>query len=329
MRLKVLFIGGLFSLLSCVASAAGYIEKDSYLYPIMIDIRHKDYVAAMAKLEPYVEQKDPAALFWYGYMKQQNFGRDRFLAYHWFEKSIAKGNPYSMYKLSGEGSTEDICEGNGWHCSEENLTKAIEGWKELATKGDAKAEYLYKFYDRSLLEMGIDTWFSDFDDEIMLEAAQKGYYLPLIRRANALSTTEHDRDFWGDELYQFIIDNADKDPALATYRAAHVYEGLSLDERINLLTNSLKKGYYPAGYEILNLALEGKYTSCEKAYKYARVSLLGKYSRGGSHYLIEDGLVSEKKIPELDRQAQEFFDNIEHVINFDEMDFMFMFKPDV
>ena len=72
-----LFLTAFICLSPMHASAIGYVEKDSYLYPIMIDIRHKKYDEAMAKLEPYVKQNDSEALFWYGYMKQQNFESNR------------------------------------------------------------------------------------------------------------------------------------------------------------------------------------------------------------------------------------------------------------
>ena len=126
-----LFLAAFICLSPMYASANGYVDKDHYLHPIMIDIRHKDYDAAMVKLEPYVQKNDADALFWYGYMKQSKFGRGRYGAYRWFEKAGELGNPYGMFKLSGVDITDDVCDVSGWDCDKGNLDLAIQRWSEL------------------------------------------------------------------------------------------------------------------------------------------------------------------------------------------------------
>ncbi|WP_415891224.1 hypothetical protein ACMXYV_07875 [Neptuniibacter sp. SY11_33] len=308
---------------------AGYVEKASYLYPIMIDIRHKDYDSAMAKLEPYVLENDPNALFWYGYMKQSKFGRGRFGAYRWFEKSGSLGNPYGVFKLSGADSTDYVCEVNGWECSDENLDKAIELWKELAAEGDVRAKYLASVYDRSIPGLWYEV-ITGKDLDRIREACEGGYCKPIRDLFwSAMNNDENSKEDWGKDKFQLIIDFVDKDPAIATYRAEFAYEGLTDEERIDLLIDSLKKGYYLAGNYLYSFAEHNDSISYEDAYVYAEVASMGGWGHGVTTYLVNKKLVSEEKIPELKLRAQEFYDNIDHVINFDEMDFMYMSRPDV
>lgn len=305
---------------------AGYVEKDSYLYSIMIDIRHKKYEAAMRKLEPFVQQNDPQALFWYGYMKQQNHGRDRYGAYQWYEKAAELGNPYAMFKLSNAEGTDTVCDANGWDCSDENLERAINRWRELADKGDAAAKYWSNLYGSSFLsrlyhnKIGIT-------EQRTREACEQGYCQPLVLILKG-SHDEHSREYWGDAYFQMIIDFVHKDPAIATYRAVYAYEGLSDEERIGLIVESLKKGYYPAANHLYGFAKKGSLTY-EDVYIYATVANLGGSENAATVLIESKKLVAEKKLPELKNKAQEFFHSIQHVVNFDEMDFMYRHKPDV
>lgn len=326
MRYKRFFLPLVFIFLASPVWALGYVEKDSYLYPIMIDIRHKKYDEAMAKLEPYVKQNDSEALFWYGYMKQQSFGRDRYGAYRWFEQSAELGNPYAMFKLSGADNTKDVCETNGWECTSSNLDLAINRWRELSEAGDERAKYWLYSYDSSL----VGSWFGYFlgeRDKRIRQACENGYCKPLVRLIK-WSDKDNSRESWGDDVYDMFIDFADKDPAIATYRAAYAFEGLTDNQRIKLLIDSLQKGYYPSANYFYDFAKKGV-LSYEDAYVYAEAANLGGAENALTVLITNKGLVSEKKIPELKLRAKEFYEKIDHVINFDEMDFMFMFRPDV
>jgi hypothetical protein len=310
-------------------SAVGYVEKGSYLYPIMIDIRHKDYDAAMVKLEPYVENKDPVALFWYGYMKQQSHGRDRYGAYQWYEKAAELGNPYAMYKLSGDADSSgvsEVCDTNGWPCSGNRFDEAMDKWKDLAKKGDIKANYIYRFKDRSFFVRFYENE-SGKSLQRMVTSCRNGYCQPIVRILRRLSIKNLEN--MDDGFDEAIIELEKYDPAILAARAVFFAKDLTKQERIDMLVSSLRKGYYKAGVNLFNLAISENLVSMEDAYVYGKIAELGKYKDGRSSYLIENKLVSEKRIPELEKRALEFFDNIEHVINFDEMDFMFMFKPDV
>ncbi|WP_415891228.1 hypothetical protein ACMXYV_07895 [Neptuniibacter sp. SY11_33] len=325
----LLYIMLLFSVFKVSFVEAKSIEKGGYLYQIMVDIRHKKYNEAIKKLEPYVQKNDPAALFWYGYMKQESQGSERMGADHWFEKSIESGNPYSMFKLSGKEGTDVVCESNGWICSDEYFDSAIHEWEKLAVNGDVKAEYLYRYYNRSFLGIAFDAWITGKDHELILEAAKKGYYRPLARRTSyAASQKEHPKDFWGEELLNVLRNNTDKDPQIATYRAMHVYEDLTDRQRVDLLVNSLAQGYYPASNYLYEFAKKGVLTF-EDVYVYAEVSNIGGFSNALTVVIENRGLVSNEVIPELKIKAKIFFDEIQHVINFDEMDFMYRHKPDV
>lgn len=314
-------------LVSALVSAAGYVDKNHYLYPIMIDIRYHKYDEAMAKLEPYAEKGDAQALFWYGYMKQSNWGRDRFSAYRWYEKSIEGGNPYSMFKLSGEDGTDYVCEVNGWECSEENLDKALERWKDLAEKGDARAEYYYWFYNRSFFKVGFDAWLTDNNQEVIIKAASKGYYRPLARSAGIARRMKKDyRERWGSEMYQVLLDSIDKDPEIAMHFVHNPYEGMTKEERRGLYIDSLKKGYGGRRYD---WAIRDDLISAEEAYVFNRAKHIGTGEDFDEDFYVVKFKIEEKKISELNKESDEFFNSIEQVINFDEMEFMYFSKPDV
>ncbi|WP_415891645.1 hypothetical protein ACMXYN_09705 [Neptuniibacter sp. PT8_73] len=305
---------------------AGYVEKGHYLYPIMIDIRYKKYDEAMAKLEPYALEGDAQALFWYGYMKQQNFGRDRYGAYKWFEQAGELGNPYALFKLSGVDGTGDVCEVNGWECSEDNLDKAIIRWKELAKKEDAKAGFFYQIHDRSLLEKFYDK-FSGKGVKYFLDAAKKGYVRPLASSMVGLQTTGKTyQEYWGEEMYQALLDNVNKDPQIAMYFVHNPYEGMTNAKRRDLYMDSLKKGYGGRRYD---WAISDELISAEEAYIFNRAYHLGTGEEFDEEFYVVKFNVDKKTITELNKKSEEFFNSIEHVINFDEMDFMFMFRPDV
>lgn len=51
------FIAALICVSPMHASAFGYVDKDHYLYPIMIDIRYHKYDEAMAKLDSNLDNK--------------------------------------------------------------------------------------------------------------------------------------------------------------------------------------------------------------------------------------------------------------------------------
>ena len=292
----------------------------------MIDIRHKDYDAAMVKLEPYVQKNDADALFWYGYMKQQNFGRDRYGAYKWFQQAGELGNPYALFKLSGVDGTGDVCEVNGWECSEDNLDKAIFLWKELAKKGDAKAGFFYQIHDRSFLEKFYDK-FSGEGVKYFLDAAKKGYVRPLASSMVGLQTTGKTyQEYWGEEMYQALLDNIDKDPQIAMYFVHNPYEGMKNEDRRNLYLDSLKKGY---GGKYYDWAIRDGLISNEEAYVFDRAKHIGTGENFDEVFYAKDYKISENKIPELNNKSEAFFNSIEHVINFDEKEFMFMFDPDV
>lgn len=307
------------------ASAFGYVDKDHYLYPIMIDIRYKKYDEAMAKLEPYAEQGDAKALFWYGYMKQSNWGRDRFGAYRWYEKSIGGRNPYSMFKLSGEDGTGYVCEVNGWECPEENLDKALERWKELADKGDARAEYYYWFYNRSFFEVGFDAWFTDNNEKAIIKAAEKGYYLPLARSIKAAYGKSY-QGFWGREMYQTLLKNVEEDPKITMHFVIHPDENMNEGYRKKLLFDILKKGYRVSYFDRF---LDEGLISGNEAYVFIKADYLGSEEEFDQNYYVEKFNIEEEKISELNKEAEGFFNSIEHVINFDEMEFMYFSKPDV
>ncbi|WP_261845049.1 hypothetical protein [Aliamphritea ceti] len=324
--LRTLFLASVL-LISSLNNAAGYVEKDHYLYPIMIDIRYKRYDEAMVKLEPYAKQGDAQALFWYGYMKQSNWGRDRFAAYRWYEKSIEGGNPYSMFKLSGEDGTDYVCDVNGWECAEDNLDKAIQRWGELAEQGDVRAEYYLRYYDRSFLQIGYDAWLSDDNERAIIKAAKKGYYRPLARSTGiAYRAKKSYRERWGDEMYQVLLDNIDKDPEIAMHFVYEPYEGMTDLERRNILLNSFKKGYQVSGF---SLFIENNLISKEEAYIISGAQLLGTEEEYDKKFHAEMFDVPEKKISYLDKRSEEFFNSIEHVVNFDEMEFMYFSQPDV
>ncbi len=311
---------------SSLVNATGYVDKGHYLYPIMIDIRYKKYDEAMAKLEPYVLKGDDKALFWYGYMKQQNFGRDRYGAYKWFQQAGELGNPYALFKLSGADSTGEVCEVNGWECSDDNLDKAVSLWKELSEEGDAKAEFFSRIHDRSYLERFYDK-FSGKGVEYFLEAARKGYVRPLASSMIGLHTTGQTyQEYWGEEMYQALLDNIDKDPQIAMHFVHNPYEGMTKDERRRLYIDSLKKGYGGRRYD---WAIRDDLISAEEAYVFNRAKHIGTGEDFDEDFYVVKFKIEEKKISGLNKKSEDFFDSIDHVINFDEMDFMFMFKPDV
>lgn len=312
-------------LFSSFINAAGYVDKDHYLYPIMIDIRYHKYDEAMAKLEPYAEKGDATALFWYGYMKQSNWGRDRFAAYKWYEKSIEGKNPYSMFKLSGEENTAYVCEVNGWRCSADNLDKAVERWKGLADAGDVRAKYYYQYYSRSFFGVAYDAWIGSDDENAIISAAKKGYLQPLIKSIDTAYRNGYE-EFWGEEMYQFLLMNIDKDPKIAMHFVINPYEGMTHEERRSFLLDSLKKGYQASSF---SLFIEKKIISKEEAYVYKKAKYIGRGEDTNKDLNMKVFDLSEKKITELNKEAQEFFNSIEHVINFDEMNFMSSSKQDV
>ncbi|MCV6577391.1 MAG: hypothetical protein OIF58_16840 [Cohaesibacter sp.] len=322
MLLRLLIVSTLF--FANFVNSAGYVEKGHYLYPIMVDIRYKKYDEAMEKLEPYAEKGDAQALFWYGYMKQESFGRDRYGAYHWYEKSIEGGNPYSMFKLS-DGRSLRVCEANGWECPEENFDKAIERWKELAEQGDSRAEYHYRYYSRSFFEKVYDAWFSDNNEQAIITAAKKGYNLPLARSIKDAYGKDY-REFWGDDMYQALLENIDKNPVIAMYFVHNPYAGMNNEERRNLYLDSLSKGYGGKHYD---WAVREGVISSEEAYVFRKAEYIGTGEEFYQKRNVKKFNIEEKKIPELNKRSEEFFNSIEHVINFDEMDFMYRFKPDV
>lgn len=313
-------------LFSSWVNANGYVDKDHYLYPIMIDIRYHKYEEAIAKLEPYVEKGDAKALFWYGYMKQQNFGRDRYGAYKWFQQAGELGNPYALFKLSGVDATDDVCEVNGWECSSENLEKAIAIWKSQAERGDARAEYFYRKYSRSFIVKVYDLIAGNCAGYI-LDAARKGYVRPLIKaESKARNAGENYQDYWGEEMYQALLDNIDKDPQIAMYFVHTPYEGMTNEKRRKLYLGSLKKGYVGKHYD---WAIIDGLISNEEAYVLTRSDHVGAGEDFDQKYYVDKFKVDEKKVHDLNKKSEEFFNSIEHVINFDETEFMFMFRPDV
>lgn len=320
--LRLVAITALFS--SSLVNASGYVDKDHYLYPIMIDIRYKKYDEAMAKLEPHAEQGDAQALFWYGYMKQQNFGRDRYGAYKWFEKAGEFGNPYALFKLSGIGSTSSVCEANGWKCSEKNLDKALEHWKELSNQGDAKAELWYRVYNRSFIEKLYDK-LTGKNQEYILNAARKGYIRPLARSVKAPDDESY-REYWGEEMYQALLDNINKDPQIAMHFVYEPYEGMTIKERRELLLDSLNKGYRVSFFDLF---IDEGLISKDEAYIFRKADYLGSGQNFEHKYFVEKFEIEPSKVGELNEKSEDFFNSMEHVINFDEKEFMFMFDPDV
>jgi len=306
--------------------AGGYVDKDSYLYPIMIDIRYKRYDEAMAKLEPYALKGDATALFWYGYMKQENFGRDRYDAYRWYEQSIEGDNPYSMFRLSA-GASSRVCEANGWECPDENLDKAVERWKALAEDGDVRAEYYHWYYDRSSIQVIYDRRLSDNYTEMVIKTANKGYYRPLVETIGIARRAKEDyREYWGEEMYQALLDNIDNDPKIAKHFVHNPYPGMTKKQRKELYFDVVKKG---GGGVLFDWAIDEGIISNEEAYVFYHVRDLGKGEEFDEEYYKKTYKIPSNKVSDLNKKAEEFYNNMEHVINFDEMDFMYRFEPDV
>lgn len=325
---KLLFYVFLFIPYTAFANGV-YVNQDSDLYFALIDIRNKNYDDAIVKLEPLVEKNDAEALFWYGYMKQSKFGRGRYGAYRWFEKAGELGNPYGMFKLSGTDITDDVCDTTGWDCDKGKLDLAIQRWIELAAEGDIRAEYFAEFYDRSAPSIWFDE-VSGNNKERIRNACENGYCSPFRRLiTTAINDKKHSREDWSDDYYQMIKKYSLIDPAIATYRAQYAYEGLGVTNRVDLLLDSLNKGYYKAGVALFSLSLNEKLIPVEDAYVYVKVAEMGNHTSGRSDFIIDNNLVEKDKFPALDLKARKIFENIKHQINFDEMDFMYMSRPDV
>jgi len=199
----------------------------------------------------------------------------------------------------------------------------------LATEGDVRAEYYVEFYGRSTPSIWFDEASGKNKDRIR-NACKNGYCSPLRRLiTTAINDKKHSREDWGNDYYQMIKDFSSIDPAIATYRAQYAYEGLGLTDRVDLLIGSLNKGYYKAGVVLFNFSLNEKMIPVEDAYVYVKVSELGNYTSGRSDFLIDNDMVVKDESPDLDLRAKKIFENIKHQINFDEMDFMYMSRPDV
>ena len=157
------------------------VKPGDKLYDILVNIQHGKQLEAADMLKPMVDNKTPEAMFWYSKMFYRSSVKEIPVSIRLYKEAAKAGNAYAQFELSPEAEGCLAYFGEKV-CTQENLTKAIEMFKQKAKQGDLRAQYfllrMLKL-DGSVIEH--ETYFSN-NYNFMHSAETRQHYLKEVIR---------------------------------------------------------------------------------------------------------------------------------------------------
>lgn len=116
------------------------VKPGDKLYDILVNIQHGRHDVAIKQLKPLVDKGDADAQFWYAKMIYRSSVKSIAPAFRLYQEAAKAGNAYAQFELSPDSEGCLVYFGEK-ECTQENLTKAIEMFKQKAKQGDLRAQY--------------------------------------------------------------------------------------------------------------------------------------------------------------------------------------------
>ncbi|MGV3003436.1 tetratricopeptide repeat protein [Vibrio sp. E150_018] len=159
------------------------VKPGDKLYDILVNIQYGNNKEAYKYLEPLLDNKDPEAQFWYSKMIYMASVKSIPKSIRLYQEAAKAGNAYAQFELSPEAEGCLAYFGDKV-CTQENLTKAIEMFRQKAKQGDVRAQY---FLLRMLKPDGSvikhETYFSNNYNFTHSEETRQHYIKEVIRFA--------------------------------------------------------------------------------------------------------------------------------------------------
>ena len=158
---------------SPIVSIASIYKPGDALFNGVLSIQRNLWGNAVKELQPYVDSKDPDAMFWFATITYGSSVNNTPIAREMFMESAELGNPYSALFFSPENYK---CKKYfPTDCDEKWVIKAQGIFEEKAKKGDVRGIYYSKILNNPTHDEYINA---------VIEAAQNDYYYPLVDYAN-------------------------------------------------------------------------------------------------------------------------------------------------
>ncbi|MGV3003103.1 tetratricopeptide repeat protein, partial [Vibrio sp. E150_018] len=116
------------------------VKPGDKLYDILVNIQHGNNKEAYKYLEPLLDNKDPEAQFWYSKMIYMASVKSIPKSIRLYQEAAKAGNAYAQFELSPDSEGCLLYFGEKV-CTQENLIKAIDMFKQQAKQGDLRAQY--------------------------------------------------------------------------------------------------------------------------------------------------------------------------------------------
>lgn len=202
------------------------VRPGNELFQPLLNIQNGKMDIAYEQLSVLVEKDNVEAKFWLAKMIYQASIKSISRSIHLYNESANQGNPYAYYELSplGNGCLDYF---GKEVCTDENLNKAIDIFRDLARNGDLRSQYFLLKNDRVDKSKNRDKYISE-----IIRFSEGHYYKPLMDYVNTIL-------FVGSNGREY------------TYRSKDDY-----DLAISLLTIASNNNYIPA-IEILILLNKG------------------------------------------------------------------------
>ncbi|MGO2343113.1 tetratricopeptide repeat protein [Vibrio litoralis] len=220
------------------------VKPGDKLYDILVNIQHGNNKEAYKYLEPLLDKKDPEAQFWYSKMVYMASVKSIPKSIRLYQEASKAGNAYAQFELSPEAEGCLAYFGEKV-CTQENLTKAIEMFRQKAKQGDLRAQY---FLLRMLKPDGSvikhETYFSN-NYNFTHSAETRQHYLKEVIR------------FAENHYYQPLMDYVDTILTFDRKKNKYVFASKQSEKLVfELLTIGANNNYLPAIKTLIGLKKE-------------------------------------------------------------------------
>ena len=158
---------------SPIVSIASIYKPGDALFNGILFIQRDLWGNAIKELQPYVDNKDPDAMFWLAIITYGSSVNNAPIAREMFIESAELGNPYAALFFSPKNN--ECKKYFPTDCDEKWVIKAQGLFAEKAKKGDVRGIYYSKILNNPTHDEYINA---------VIEAAQNDYYYPLVDYAN-------------------------------------------------------------------------------------------------------------------------------------------------
>jgi len=254
------------------------------------------------------------ALFWKARMMEMLGGTEAMSAGEVYLEAAQLGDPWAMYQLYPQGMNG--CSFYGWSaCDESWQKKAVEGWEQLAAKGDGNAYYALTFYSGGLWQR--IPFYNSYKTDLLLDKGLDNgcnacaYIIGLSEKENGIQALE-------------VAANRGYAPAML--QLYFMLKELHPEKAITWATKAAKLGYADAAFNLSFAFLKGDQgitQSNENAYLFGKIAaLLGHSSYkdmlDNPGFSTEVQAVNPKDRPALDKRAEEFMKGVTKNLFIDE-----------